>query len=197
MMGNVFKKFVIVNTALVSIIGVAVYLIIFSPQIANKYQIIQIRHGYERVVVELRNWLRLPMADHCSKMATPIRVLTGLGEEGGFRYSLQGRLEAIDSKGSMVTLLCSNGKSYTFIVELKPGTEQGKVVIVGVSDEGTGRRKNKWVFSVRDKDYDQSQIYDMVWEDSRTLAQILSEHKQNPSEAINKNAEVRVEIKRY
>jgi len=196
-MGNILQKILLVTIVLLGAIGAFFYLLIYSPQLANNVQIIPIRHKYEGRVGQVRKWLSIPVNDHCGVMGTPIRVLTSLGDEGGYRYSLQGRLEAIDSEGSLMTLLCSNGKRYTFVIELKPRTEAGLIEVVGVSDEGAGRRKNKWVLSTSDGKYDQSHIYDMVWEDSRTLKQILDEYRQNPSEEINKNAGIRPELRRY
>ena len=196
-MGNILTKIILATIAIIGVVGVLVYLVVFSPQLANKDQFITLRYNYGDYVKSARRLLKLPVTDHSGIIGTPIQVLVNLGDGSGYRYSMQGRLEAIDSEGSLMTLLCSNGKRYTFVVELKPATEQGKVEIVGTSDEGAGRRKNKWVLSTSDGQYDQSHIYDMVWEDSRTLAQILFEHKQNPSEAINKNAGDRAEVSRY
>jgi hypothetical protein len=196
-MGNILQKILLAIMVLLVAVGGIVYLLIYAPQLANNQQIIQIRHKYEGMVGQVRNGLKLPTTDHCSEMGTPIRVLTGLGWEGGYRYSLQGRLVAIDKDNSQMTLLCSNDKRYTFVIELKAGAEQGQVEIVGTSDEGTGRRKNKWVLSTSDGQYDQNHIYEMVWEDSRTLSQILSDYRQSSSEAINQDAKVRPDIRRY
>jgi hypothetical protein len=195
-MGNIFKKIVIGLLILFGVICVVVYTIYLSSQLANKEELIPVRYKFAGKIGSMRMIMGLPMTDHCGRTVLPILVLARLPEEGMYRYSLQGRLQAIDTEQQEVTLQCGNGKSYIFNINMT-ATKEGYIEMVGISEEAGTLHKEKWRFDAIGEQYDQSQIYDIVWRDARRLPQILSEYRLDPGEAINRNTEVRAEIMRY
>ena len=198
-MGEVKKSYskLIILLAVLVVVLAGVYVLLFTPSLANDLRIIKIRNGYVNILEKVVDCLNLSEFDNFVYLRSPIRVLSKQVGGDEYYYSLRGRMEKIEAERGVVYLRCSDGKLYGFRVQMKPDYAHEWVRLVGVEYKVDKMVKTNFVFNATDmsrsgeKDtlYDSKQIYSVIWQDKRLLSEILAAYKQNPLEAINATVE--------
>jgi len=190
-----YSKLIVFLTVLLVCIGV--YVVLYANIVANNSRFVMIRNGYVNTVERVMNVLGLPEVDYYVYLRSPIRVLSKVVGRDEYYYSLRGKVEKVDRMRGIIYLRCSDGNLYGFTVEKVENQDPDWLEMFAVQFEGTKTVPVKFIFNVenvamsgeKDKFFDSSQIYTVVWGDRRLLVDILSAYRHNVVEPINLSME--------
>lgn len=188
------SQIVIGVVTLVVFILLALYLLLYSSQIANEKWVMDLRYKYVLAI------------DNVDFLKPTIRASRWDDDRQMYVYGVQGRVEKVEVNG--ITLRGLDGQQYFFILNWKIPAE-GYVQHHGYTTSSVNMRDKTQTWLTFNKDdlsksgdldhsaYDPKQIYSVIWADSRKLSQIVADHKVNPNEPMFTTNEQYVNMVRY
>lgn len=176
-MKNAIKIFIIV-LILLSVVGVIIYFLLFSPKLANNLQIIPVRRAY---VNTIDNVIKV------DELKPPIVVLSReKTNPQTYWYQIKGKVEKVDKDS--IYLRGSDNKIYRLLMDWRQNTE-GYVQYIVLNN---GQRElmsfdiNNIERSINlDEGYDLNKTIEIHWGDLQNLDKMINTYKSNPDQTLN------------
>lgn len=184
-----FMKWIMILASSFLLLTSAFWAIFYSPYLANLGPVIQARLFYQGMYYQVEGIFVAKNTvypyPHYKPVYT-INVLPPVRYEGTHLYLISGTFAGLNPEKGTISLKGADGKIYVFAVGSDWGKlDNGTIVPFPSSNQAMNKQFDKSQIDVDNNPYLPASNIQIMWTDTRSLAQMLKDYKNDPFTPIN------------